>query len=55
MQVVKPIFIMGAPRSGTTLLYNILSTHRDLSYITLNVFRAGIHGETRLLGHRNGL
>lgn len=52
MQVVKPIFIMGAPRSGTTLLYNTLSTHTDLSYITLNVFRAGIHDERRFLGHR---
>lgn len=54
-QVVKPIFIIGAPRSGTTLLYNILSTHRDLSYITLNVLRAGIHRKGRFLGHRKGL
>ena len=57
MQVVKPIFIIGAPRSGTTLLYNILSTHRDLSYITLNALRAGIHRKekSRFLGHRKGL
>jgi hypothetical protein len=54
-QVVKPIFIIGAPRSGTTLLYNILSTHRDLSYITLNVLRAGIHRKGRFLKHRKGL
>jgi omega-hydroxy-beta-dihydromenaquinone-9 sulfotransferase len=55
LQVVKPIFIIGAPRSGTTLLYNILAAHRDLSYVTLNVLRAGIHRKGRFLGHRKGL
>ena len=31
-KVTKPIFIVGAPRSGTTLLYQILCNHRDLSW-----------------------
>ncbi|MDQ3853351.1 MAG: sulfotransferase, partial [Thermoproteota archaeon] len=37
----KPVLIVGAPGSGTTLLYQILSSHRDLAYINHNMFRAG--------------
>jgi len=33
-KVKKPIFIIGVPRSGTTLLYNILSKHPHLGYFT---------------------
>ncbi len=33
-EIEKPIFIIGAARSGTTLLYNILAGHPDLSWIS---------------------
>jgi hypothetical protein len=42
--------IIGAPGSGTTLLYETLCSHRDLAYITLNMLRAGIHRRGRLVG-----
>ena len=51
-KVEKPIFIIGAPGSGTTLLYNTLCTHRDLAYVTLNMLRAGIHKRGRFVGER---
>lgn len=51
-KVVKPVFIMGAPGSGTTLLYNTFCTHRDLAYVTLNMLRAGIHKHGRFVGER---
>ncbi len=35
----KPILIVGAPGSGTTLLYQTLCSHRDLAYITHIVIR----------------
>lgn len=37
MNVYKPIFIIGSARSGTTLLYNILSKHRELAYVNRNI------------------
>jgi hypothetical protein len=49
---IKPILIIGAPGSGTTLLYQTLSSHRDVAYITLNMLRAGILRHGRLLGDR---
>jgi hypothetical protein len=51
-KVVKPVFIMGAPGSGTTLLYDTFCTHRDLAYVTLNMLRAGIHKHGRFVGER---
>ena len=39
---IKPILIMGAPGSGTTLLYQTLCSHRDVAYITRNMLRTGI-------------
>jgi hypothetical protein len=54
-EVIKPIFIMGAPRSGTTLLYDILGSHNDLSFFTLNMLRAGIHTEERIWRYRDEL
>jgi hypothetical protein len=49
---IKPILIIGAPGSGTTLLYQTLCSHRDLAYITCNMYRAGILRHGRLLGDR---
>jgi omega-hydroxy-beta-dihydromenaquinone-9 sulfotransferase len=49
---LKPVFIIGAPGSGTTLLYNTLCAHRDLAYITLNMLRAGIHKHGRFVGDK---
>jgi hypothetical protein len=51
-KVVKPVFIIGAPGSGTTLLYDTLCTHRDFAYVTLNMLRAGIHKHGRFVGER---
>jgi hypothetical protein len=48
---IKPILIVGAPGSGTTLLYQTLSSHRDLAYMTHNMFRAGLLRYGRLLGY----
>jgi omega-hydroxy-beta-dihydromenaquinone-9 sulfotransferase len=48
----KPILIIGAPGSGTTLLYQTLCSHRDLAYTTPNMLRAGILRHGRLLGDR---
>ena len=33
-QIQKPIFILGSGRSGTTLLYNLLSVHPDLCWFS---------------------
>jgi hypothetical protein len=43
---------MGAPGSGTTLLYETLCYHRDLAYVTLNMLRAGIHKHGRIVGDK---
>jgi hypothetical protein len=48
----KPILIFGAPGSGTTLLYQTLSSHRDLAYTTRNMVRAGILRRGRIVGDR---
>jgi len=49
---IKPILIIGAPGSGTTLLYQTLCSHPDLAYITHNMLRAGIYRRGRLVGDR---
>ena len=49
---IKPILIIGAPGTGTTLLYQSLCSHRDLAYITHNMLRAGIRKHGRLVGDR---
>jgi omega-hydroxy-beta-dihydromenaquinone-9 sulfotransferase len=49
---IKPILIIGAPGSGTTLLYQSLCSHRDVAYITPNMLRAGILRHGRFLGDR---
>jgi len=33
-EIFKPIFIIGVPRSGTTLLYDILAHHKDLAWFS---------------------
>jgi len=33
-QIIKPIFIIGVPRSGTTLLYRMLCKHPDLAWFS---------------------
>jgi omega-hydroxy-beta-dihydromenaquinone-9 sulfotransferase len=49
---IKPILIIGAPGSGTTLLHQTLCSHRDVAYITHNMLRAGILRHGRLVGDR---
>jgi hypothetical protein len=49
---IKPILIIGAPGSGTTLLFQTLCSHRDLAYITHNMLRAGILRHGRFVGDR---
>ena len=49
---IKPILIIGAPGSGTTLLFQTLCSHLDLAYITHNMLRAGILRHGRLVGDR---
>ncbi|MEQ1877799.1 MAG: sulfotransferase [Bdellovibrionia bacterium] len=34
IRIEKPVFIVGLPRSGTTLLYNLLCSHERSAYIT---------------------
>jgi len=34
--IKKPIFILGVPRTGTTLVYNILCSHKDLAWVSNN-------------------
>lgn len=38
--VEKPVFIVGLPRSGTTMLYNLLCAHERAAYVTnsMNVY-----------------
>lgn len=33
-KIIKPIFIVGCGRSGTTLLYHLMAGHRDLAWIS---------------------
>jgi hypothetical protein len=49
---IKPILIIGAPGSGTTLLHQTLCSHRDVAYITHNILRAGTLRHGRLVGDR---
>ena len=49
---IKPILIIGAPGSGTTLLYQTMCSHRDLAYINHNMLRAGLRKRGKLVGDR---
>ncbi len=37
LEIIKPIFIVGVPRSGTTLLYHLLAQHPDLGWFSKNL------------------
>ena len=37
LKIEKPIFIVGLPRSGTTLLYNLFCAHPQAAYITTSI------------------
>ena len=49
---IKPILIIGAPGSGTTLLYQTMCSHRDLAYISHNMLRAGLRKRGKIVGDR---
>ena len=49
---IKPILIIGAPGSGTTLLYQTMCSHRYLAYINHNMLRAGLRKHGKLVGDR---
>jgi len=34
MEIYKPIFIVGTPRSGTTILYDLMACHKDLAWFS---------------------
>ncbi len=34
IEIMKPVFIVGLPRSGTTLLYNLLCAHEQAAFVT---------------------
>ena len=34
LKIYKPIFILGVPRSGTTLFYDILAQHKDVTWFS---------------------
>jgi len=36
LEITKPIFIVGVPRSGTTLLYHLLGQHPSLAWFSKN-------------------
>jgi len=36
IEIEKPIFVVGVPRSGTTLLYRLLGQHLDLGWFSQN-------------------
>jgi len=36
MEINKPIFIVGVPRSGTTLIYRLLAQHPELAWFSKN-------------------
>lgn len=37
IKIVKPIFIVGLPRSGTSMLYNLLCAHENAAFITNSI------------------
>ena len=39
LEIIKPIFIVGVPRSGTTLLYHLLAQHPDVGWFSKNLWK----------------
>lgn len=37
IEIKKPVFIVGLPRSGTSMLYNLLCAHENAAYITNSI------------------
>jgi len=60
-EITKPIFIVGVPRSGTTLLYHLLGQHPSLAWFSKNTlkkfltedFLQAIYLRRRVFGLRN--
>ena len=60
-EITKPIFIVGVPRSGTTLLYRLLGQHPSLAWFSKNTlkkfltedFLQAIYLRRRVFGLRN--
>ncbi|MGI0056355.1 MAG: sulfotransferase family protein [Nitrosarchaeum sp.] len=49
MEIQKPIFIIGVPRTGTTLLYNILCMHQDLAWFSIENFSSWVNEDEKEL------
>ncbi|MHC4474808.1 MAG: sulfotransferase [Planctomycetota bacterium] len=32
--MIRPIFIIGSPRSGTTLVLEVMATHEELAWVS---------------------
>ena len=39
VEIYKPIFIIGVPRSGTTILYDMMACHKDLAFFSHRDFK----------------
>ena len=50
LRVEKPVFVVGLPRSGTTMLYNLLCSHEQAAYVTnsMNVYPSALIAIERL-------
>jgi len=61
LEITKPIFIVGVPRSGTTFLYHLLGQHPSLAWFSKNTvkkflsddFLHAIYLRRRVFGLRN--
>ena len=47
MKTKKPIFLIGVPRTGTTLLYNILCLHPDLAWFSTENFSEWVNEDQK--------
>ncbi len=51
--VKQPVFIVGPPRTGTTLLFNLLSLNKRFRYLrSWEAFRPGIQKDDQRLAHK---
>lgn len=49
MRIIEPIFILGAPRSGTTVFERVFSNHSDLAFFD---YGTRVFPRSRILGNR---